>query len=138
MEVKQMAQSLKSVGVITLFVEDQQRSKEFYERVFEVTAVNEDEGSVIFKFDNLFLRLLTRVTAETELLGQVAVADSDSGPSFQLAIFVEDADALCADLAERGVPIVYGPVDRPWGVRHAAFRDPDGHLWVFSADIPEN
>jgi uncharacterized glyoxalase superfamily protein PhnB len=24
----------------------------------------------------------------------------------------------------------------PWGVRNAAFRDPDGHIWVFSADIP--
>ena len=104
-----MAQSLTSVGVITLYVEDQQRSKEFYERVFEVAAVNEEEGIVIFKFDNLFLRLLTRVRAETELLGQVPLADSDSGASFQLAIFVDDADALCADLAERGVSIVYGP-----------------------------
>jgi lactoylglutathione lyase len=136
--LNQRAQSLKSVGVITLFVEDQQRSKEFYERVFEAAAVNEDEGSVIFSFDNLFLRLLTRARAETELLGQVALADSDSGASFQLAIFVEDADALCADLAERGVSIAYGPVDRPWGVRNAAFRDPDGHLWVFSADIQDD
>ena len=99
--------------MITLFVEDQQRSKEFYERVFDVAAANEDEGSVIFKFDNLFLRLLTRARAETELLGQVALADSDSGASFQLAIFVEDADALCADLAERGVSIVYGPSTVP-------------------------
>jgi catechol 2,3-dioxygenase-like lactoylglutathione lyase family enzyme len=39
-----MAQSLKTVGVITLFVEDQQRSKEFYERVFEVAPVDEEEG----------------------------------------------------------------------------------------------
>ena len=65
-----MAQSLKSVSVITLFVADEQRSKEFYERVFEVAAVDEDEGR------------------------------------------------------------------RPWGVRNAAFRDPDGHLWVLSSDIP--
>ncbi len=131
-----MGQSLKSVGVITLFVEDQKRSKAFYERVFEVAAANEDEGSVLFKFDNLFVRLLTRARAETDLLGQVPLADPDSGASFQLAIFVDDADALCAELAERGVSIAYGPVDRPWGVRNAAFRDPDGHLWVLSSDIP--
>jgi hypothetical protein len=37
-EVQFIAQSLKTVSVITLFVEDQQRSKEFYERVFEVAA----------------------------------------------------------------------------------------------------
>jgi catechol 2,3-dioxygenase-like lactoylglutathione lyase family enzyme len=131
-----MAQSLKTVNVITLFVEDQQRSKEFYERVFDVAAADEKEGTVIFKFDNLFLRLLTRREAEKEMLGQVPLADSDSGTSSQLAIFVDDADALCAQLAERGVPIVYGPIDRPWGVRNAAFRDPDGHIWGFSADIP--
>jgi predicted enzyme related to lactoylglutathione lyase len=42
-----MAQSLKSVNVITLFVEDEQRSKEFYERVFEVAGTDEGHGSVI-------------------------------------------------------------------------------------------
>ncbi len=131
-----MVQSLRSVNVITLFVEDPQRSKEFYERVFEIAAVDEEEGTVIFKLDNLFLRLVTRGKAEKEMLGQVPVADSDSGASSQLAIFVDDADALCTELAKRGVSIVYGPVDRPWGVRNAAFRDPDGHLWGFSANIP--
>jgi catechol 2,3-dioxygenase-like lactoylglutathione lyase family enzyme len=131
-----MAQLLKSVSAITLFVEDVQRSKEFYERVFEVDGVDEDETTVILKFDNLFLRLLARGAAEEEMLGQVPLADSGSGASFELAIFVDDADALCAQLAERGAPIVYGPVDRPWGVSHVAIRDPDGHLWVFSADIP--
>jgi catechol 2,3-dioxygenase-like lactoylglutathione lyase family enzyme len=132
-----MAQSLTTVNVITLFVEDQQRSKEFYERVFEVAPADEKAGTVIFKFDNLFLRLLTRGEAEKEWLG-VRLADSDAGASFQLAIFVDDADALCAELAERGVPIVSRPIDRPWGVRNAAFRDPDGHIWVISADIPED
>jgi catechol 2,3-dioxygenase-like lactoylglutathione lyase family enzyme len=130
-----MAQTLTTVSVITLFVEDQQRSKEFYERVFDVDAADENEGTVIFKFANLFLRLLTRGEAEKEWPG-VRLADSDPGATFQLAIFVDDVDALCAELAERGVPIVSGPIDRPWGVRNAAFRDPDSHIWVISADIP--
>ena len=131
-----MAQSLKSVNVITLFAEDLERSKEFYERVFEVAAIDEDETTAILKLDNLFLRLLGRGEAEEQMLRRVPLADSDSGVSFQLATFVEDADALCAELTERGVEILFGPVDRPWGVRHLAIRDPDGHLWVFSADIP--
>jgi catechol 2,3-dioxygenase-like lactoylglutathione lyase family enzyme len=133
-----MPQSLKSVNAITLFVEDQQRSKEFYERVFDLAPVHEDDelGTVIFQFENLFLRLTTRTEAEKEMLGQVPVADSKSGASSIHAIFVDDTDALCAQLAERGVPIAYGPVDRAWGVRNAAFRDPDGHLWAISADIP--
>ena len=131
-----MTQSLRAVNVITLFVEDQHRSKEFYERVFEVAPVDEDRGTVIFKLDNLFLRLLTRVEAETQMLGQVPLAEPDAGASVLLAAFVDDAEALCLELAERGAPIVFGPVDRPWGVRNAAFRDPDGHIWLLSSDIP--
>jgi catechol 2,3-dioxygenase-like lactoylglutathione lyase family enzyme len=130
-----MSQSLKTVNVITLFVEDLRRAKEFYGRVFEVDQVDEDETTTILKFDNLFLRLQTRAEAQKEL-GRVPVADSGSGASFKLAAFVDDADAVCAELAERGVSIAYGPIDRPWGVRQVAILDPDGHLWVFSADIP--
>jgi predicted enzyme related to lactoylglutathione lyase len=49
-----MSQSLKTVNVITLFVEDLRRAKEFYGRVFEVDQVDEDETTTILKFDNLF------------------------------------------------------------------------------------
>lgn len=134
-----MAQSLKlkSVSAITLFVEDIQRSKEFYERVFDVEMIEEEEeGTVILKFDNVFMRLLVRSEAEKELLGKVPLADPESGAGFELATFVEDAEAARAELVEEGVTIAFGPVDRPWGVRHVGFRDPDGHLWVLSADIP--
>jgi catechol 2,3-dioxygenase-like lactoylglutathione lyase family enzyme len=132
-----MAQSAKSVSAITLFVEDLARSKEFYERVFQVSCVVEaDAGTVVLEFDNLFLRLLTRTEAEKEMLGQVPLADPASGASFELAMGVADVDARAAELVERGVSIAYGPIDRPWSVRHVAFRDPDGHLWVHGADIP--
>jgi lactoylglutathione lyase len=133
-----MTREPMSVGAVTLFVKDLARAQEFYERVFDVTGmVEEDAGTVIFEFGNLFLRLLTRVEAEKEMLGRVPLAAPDSGAGFELALRVDDIGAVTADLAERGVPIVFGPVDRPWGVRHVAIRDPDGHLWVFSADIPE-
>ena len=72
------------------------------------------------------------------MLGQVSVADPRSGTTVQLAFSVDDADAFCTELSERGVSIVYGPVDRPWGVRNAAFVDLDGHVWQFGSDPPEN
>ena len=132
-----MAQSLKSVNVITLFVENELRSKEFYEQIFDVVGVDEGHGTVIFQFDNLFLRLLRRGEAESEMLGQVPVGDARAGTTVQLAFRVEDTDIFCRELAEREISIVYGPVDRPWGVRSAAFVDPDGHVWQFSSDLPQ-
>jgi catechol 2,3-dioxygenase-like lactoylglutathione lyase family enzyme len=133
-----MTQSPKSVNVITLFVEDPLRSKEFYERIFDVVGVDEGHGTVIFQFDNLFLRLLRRSEAESEMLGRVTVADPPFGTSVQLGFAVDDADAFCRQLSERGVSIVYGPVDRPWSRRNAAFVDLDGHVWQFGSDIPEH
>jgi len=35
----------------------------------------------------------------------------------------------CAELAARGVTLLNGPIDRPWGVRTASFQDPGGHIW---------
>jgi lactoylglutathione lyase len=131
-----MARSLKSVNVITLFVEDPQRSKEFYEHVFDASGIDEGHDTVIFPLDNVFLRLLRRAEAENEMLGHVTTADPSAGASVQLGFGVEDAEAFCAELAHRGVEIVYGPVDRPWGRRNAGFRDPDGHIWQFGSDIP--
>jgi catechol 2,3-dioxygenase-like lactoylglutathione lyase family enzyme len=39
---------------------------------------------------------------------------------------VDDVDAACAELAQLGVPLIDGPVDRPWGIRTASFTDPAG------------
>ena len=47
----------------------------------------------------------------------------------QFTIPVDDVDATCAQLAERGVELLNGPMDRPWGIRTASFRDPGGHIW---------
>ena len=45
---------------------------------------------------------------------------------FLLTIWVDDVDAACAQLANQGVGLLNGPVDRPWGMRTAYFTDPRG------------
>jgi catechol 2,3-dioxygenase-like lactoylglutathione lyase family enzyme len=65
------------------------------------------------------------------------VAPAGAGSRLQLTIGVEDTDAACAELATQGVELLNGPVDRPWGVRTAAFADPDGHVWEVAGKIPE-
>ena len=129
-----MSESLKSVGAITMFVENPQRSKSFYERVFGVEAVHEDENAVAFKFDNLIVNLLETPAAH-ELIEPSPVASQDSGARFQLTIWVENTDAVVEELAARGVELLNGPIDRPWGSRTAAFADPDGHIWEVAGEI---
>jgi lactoylglutathione lyase len=126
--------SLKSVGAITLFVEDPQRSKSFYQDVFDLPAVYEDENSAAFKFENMIVNLL-RIPAAHELIDPAPVADREAGSRFQLTIWVDDADAVCAELATRGVALLNGPMDRAWGMRTATFTDPDGHIWEIAQEF---
>ena len=69
---------LDSVGAITLFIEDRQRAKSFYERTFDVEPVYEDDNAVAFQFENMVVNML--VTREAhDLIGPAVVAESDPG-----------------------------------------------------------
>jgi lactoylglutathione lyase len=126
---------MKSVGAITLFVEDSQRSKSFYENTFDVPVIFEDEVSAAFRFENVIVNLLESAAAR-ELIAPGAVAGREAGSRFQLTIWVDDADEACAELASRGVELLNGPMNREWGVRTAAFSDPDGHVWEIAQKLP--
>ncbi|HYJ13390.1 MAG TPA: VOC family protein [Thermomicrobiales bacterium] len=118
----------KTIGAMSLFVEDLAATKEFYRRVFSREAVFEDAVSCVFSFGDTVINLL-QVSEAPGLIGPAPVADAGSGSRFQLTIWVDDADATVADLRDRGVTFINGPIDRPWGVRTAAFTDPAGHIW---------
>jgi catechol 2,3-dioxygenase-like lactoylglutathione lyase family enzyme len=128
--------SLASVGAITLFVGDPRRSKAFYDNVFGLSPIFEDEDAATFRFENTIVNLL-RVSAAGELIEPAEVGSRDAGSRFQLTIWVDDAAAVCAELAARGVEILNGPIDREWGVRTATFTDPDGHVWEIAQQLGE-
>jgi catechol 2,3-dioxygenase-like lactoylglutathione lyase family enzyme len=129
-----VSNSLGSVGAITLFVDDPRRAQSFYEQVFGVSPIHEDDDATAFKFENIIVNLL-KTPAARELIEPALVADESAGSRFQLTIWVEDTDAVCAELGTRGVTLLNGPMDRPWGVRTASFTDPDGHIWEVAAGI---
>jgi lactoylglutathione lyase len=128
--------SLKSVGAITLFVEDPRRSQSFYEEVFALPLIWEDEDSAVFRFENTIVNLL-KISAARDLIEPGSVAGREAGSRFQLTIWVDDADAVSAELTKRGVELLNGPMNREWGVRTASFTDPDGHIWEIAQKLPE-
>jgi catechol 2,3-dioxygenase-like lactoylglutathione lyase family enzyme len=131
-----VSESLKSVGALTMFVDDPKQSKEFYERVFGVPVVHEDANAVAFKFDNLIVNLLETPAAH-ELIEPEPVASRAAGARFQLTVWVDDTDSVCEELASRGVELLNAPINREWGMRTAAFADPDGHIWEVAGKIRE-
>jgi catechol 2,3-dioxygenase-like lactoylglutathione lyase family enzyme len=118
----------KSIYAITLFVDDLETTKQFYQKVFGLPIVFEDDNSGVFKFGNTLINLL-KTTSADELIRPAIVASRDAGSRFVFTIGVDDVDAMCTELTARGVKLLNGPMDRPWGIRTASFKDPGGHIW---------
>jgi lactoylglutathione lyase len=132
-----MSASLKSVDAITLFVEDLSRSKLFYQDVFGLPVIYEDESSAAFKLEDTIINLL-KIPAAQDLIDPGAVASREAGSRFQLTISVDDVDAVCAELAGHGVVLLNGPMNREWGLRTASFTDPGGHIWEIAQELPQS
>ena len=116
------------ISAITVFAEDLAATKAFYQEVFGLPVHYEDDVSAVFNFGNTLVNLLATSEAP-ELIAPAAVAPPAAGSRLQFTITVDDVDALCAELARRGVDLLNGPIDRPWGIRTACFRDPAGQIW---------
>ena len=124
----------KGIFAITLFVEDVGVTKRFYQDVFGLPIAYEDDNSAVFSFGSTMINLL-KSTEAVELIAPAAVASREAGSRLQFTIQVEDVDAMCAELVKRGVELVNGPMDRPWGIRTACFSDPGGHIWEIAHDL---
>jgi catechol 2,3-dioxygenase-like lactoylglutathione lyase family enzyme len=118
----------KGIYAITLFVEDLDTTKKFYEKVFGLSLVFEDKNSAVYKLGNTLINLL-KISQADELIEPAKVASREAGSRFVFTISVEDVDATCAELTAYGVKLLNGPMDRPWGVRTASFIDPAGYIW---------
>jgi catechol 2,3-dioxygenase-like lactoylglutathione lyase family enzyme len=126
----------KKIGAITLFVEDPDRSKSFYQEVFDLQPMFENETDVGFRLEDTFL-FLTKSSRAPELIAPAVVGSPGNGPRHVFAIIVDDVDAVCAELTGKGVALLNGPEDRPWGMRTASFTDPDGYVWEIASEMPK-
>jgi lactoylglutathione lyase len=116
------------IYAITLFTEDLAATKKFYLDVFALPLVFEDDNSAVFNFGNTLINLL-KATEAKQLIEPAPVASRQAGSRVQFTVNVDDVDAVCSELASRGVALLNGPMDRPWGIRTASFMDPGGHIW---------
>jgi lactoylglutathione lyase len=123
------------IGALTLFVDDPQRSKAFYQRVLDGEPIYEDGDAATFRLGGALVNLLRRSEA-TELVEPAAVGEPGAGPTVLPTLDAVDVDAAVAALRSRGIEILNGPIDRPWGVRTACFADPDGHVWELAQPLP--
>ena len=58
------------------------------------------------------------------------------GGTWDVFSWVDDVDALHAELAGNGAVIVHPPVVRPYGMKEFAVRDPNAYVLGFGQDWP--
>ena len=123
-----MVSWVSGIAAITLFVKDLEESKGFYITVFDLPVHFEDDNSAVFLFGDTVINLL-QISEAPELIAPATVVGEESGSRFQFTLGVDDVDTRCEELRSKGVALLNGPMDRPWGPRTASFQDPDGHIW---------
>lgn len=133
-EPTNLLQWATDIATVTLLVADLPATRAFYASTFGLPIVYEDEDCAVFRFKNTLINLL-KESAGDELFAPEPVAPTTPGARILFTIRVDDLDAVCKQLASRGVELLSGPMDRPWGIRTATFKDPAGYVWEISKDI---
>lgn len=122
------------LGALTLFVEDVTEAAAFYSGVLQLREVFRDDVSTVFQLGPTMLNVL-QVAAAAEVVAPAQPEAVGATPRMLLSLWVEDVDAVVQALQERGLVLLNGPVDRPWGKRTAAFTDPAGLVWELAQDL---
>jgi catechol 2,3-dioxygenase-like lactoylglutathione lyase family enzyme len=128
-----MADWDRQIGAMTLFVPDLGEARKFYADAFGLEAQPMGEDTAMLRFGDMAVFLHKAAAAARPLPEILEEARKGAG---QFAIIVGDVDAVCAQIASRGVQPLSGPADREWGMRTATFADPAGHVWEIAQELP--
>ncbi|WEL22507.1 VOC family protein [Halorhabdus sp. BNX81] len=115
--------------VITLGVEDLDRSVEFYRDGLGFPVLERMGEFVAFELNGFALALYPRDDHATG--ANLDPAETGTG-DVSLAHNVEtraEVEALIDEAAAAGATITKPPAETAWGGYSAYFTDPDGHLW---------
>jgi catechol 2,3-dioxygenase-like lactoylglutathione lyase family enzyme len=124
----------KQIGAVNFIVGDLERSKAFYRDVFGLAVQFEDEGAVMFRLGETYF-FLQRGEAHQDGPSTDALSMAQKGVG-QFVIFVDDVDAVRAELDHTQVAIISGPANRDWGMRTLTLADPAGYTWEITQELP--
>ena len=75
--------------------------------------------------------LMLRLVSDASRL----LPNEKQGGTWDVFYWVDDAEALCAELRGRGADVVYGPVVQPdYDMKEFAVRDPEGYVLGFGQE----
>jgi uncharacterized protein len=116
------------LSMITLGVQDKDRSRAFYEALGWVGVGGDGGGPVFFQSGDMIVALWDRAG----LAEDSCVVDSGGWGGITLAHNVgsrDEVDAVTEEARVAGARVARQPADTFWGGYDAIVIDPDGHPW---------
>lgn len=116
------------ISIITLGVQDVEKSTQFYERLGfpverngAITFISASENMKLSLFGLEDLAKEAGVSVETGAFSGVTLAHN--------VISKAQVDMVMAEVAQAGAEITAKPQERDWGGYSGYFKDTDGYLW---------
>ncbi|MGO1369189.1 MAG: VOC family protein [Senegalia sp. (in: firmicutes)] len=123
------------INLITIWTDDIEKMKEFYNQILGFEVKNDLENYVEFKNDGVRFAICMR-DVMYEFSNEYK--KKPSGQAFELAFPCEttnDVDESFKNLVRNGATSIQEPHNMPWGQRTALFADPDGNIHEIFAEI---
>lgn len=119
------------------YVNDQQESAGFYQKLFRKTPDMNVPGMTEFKLaENFKLGLMPNKGIVRILSGKTPHPEEGSGiPRCELYLYAEDIRFEFDNAIKSGAKLISPVEDRDWGDRVCYFSDPDGHIIAFAEKI---
>ena len=120
-----------------LYVESQEKSSEFYEKVFRRKADLNVPGMSEFKLaENFKLGLMPNKGIAKILQNKMPHPENGNGiPRCELYFYVENIELEFENAINSGAKLISEILDRDWGDRVCYFSDLDGHILAFAEKI---
>ena len=117
-------------AIPVVVTEDPAATREFYESFLGFRAVMEDDG---------FLMLASPSVPTTQVIVAWATPTAFDPEVMRVGMSIEVADVNVAydEALERGLEVVYGPADEPWGIRRFFVREPSGTIVNVASHIAQ-
>lgn len=119
---------------IILYVENQEISREFYEKIFRKPPDLNVAGMTEFKISDKCILGLMPNMGISKILNHL-MPDPSSGkgiPRCELYLYVDDIEYEFENAIKSGAKLISPITDQNWGDRACYFADPDGHIIAFA------
>jgi catechol 2,3-dioxygenase-like lactoylglutathione lyase family enzyme len=120
-----------------LFVQDISRARDFYQNVMGLEYKGgEHDDDAYFQLGPDGLLLIGHDAADELISPSNVDHEPARGARSVLATRVDNVDVAYEELRAKGVEFIRAPEFRPWGLRCAHFKDPDGNVWEIHTPVP--